>query len=297
MTHTTAYHRLQLHETFNPLYLQLPRFLFEGELRDGLSNDARILYAALKARHSLSDRNAWVNENQEVYFLFSREEMCRMIGCSLPTLRKALRLLRQFRLIEEERQGLGRPNRIYLTRYEDPGAGETPLPSRKKESFRLGKKIFSPNQKEKKQENPEILSSSDGDDTQTPLSQGLPWDAVQSADCPASFLSAVLTVLQNACRPDRRPAIGKERPPADTVRRQLRRLRKEHIEHVYQCVSSTAREIRNFPAYLLACLYHAPESYALAQAVPPYSPPCEDRRPTYDLEAYEAMDFLAELRR
>ena len=63
------------------------------------------------------------------------------------------------------------------------------------------------------------------------------------------------------------------------------------------CVSSTAREIRNFPAYLLACLYHAPESYALAQAVPPYSPPCEDRRPTYDLEAYEAMDFLAELRR
>ena len=114
-----------------------------------------------------------------------------MIGCSLPTLRKALRLLRQFRLIEEERQGLGRPNRIYLTRYEDPGAGETPLPIQKERIFPSGQKKPFPQIKKKR--NKKIQRSFlllTGDDTQTPLSK----------DCHGT-LSSRPTAQPRSCQP------------------------------------------------------------------------------------------------
>lgn len=94
-------------------FYQLPKFLFDGELKS-LSNDARVLYALLRDRHDLSLKNEWVNEEGEVYLIFPREEMQEMLGLSENTVIKEVKRLKEHGLIEEERQGLGRPNRIYL---------------------------------------------------------------------------------------------------------------------------------------------------------------------------------------
>jgi len=94
-------------------FFQLPKFLFEG-IYKRLSSDARILYSLLKDRHELSIRNHWVNARGEVYIIYTREDLSDMLGCSQPTLRKALKALKDFKLIEEERPGLGAANRIYI---------------------------------------------------------------------------------------------------------------------------------------------------------------------------------------
>jgi len=94
-------------------FYQMPKFLFEGEFKN-LNNDARVLYSVLKDRHELSLVNQWVNEDNEVYIIFSRIEMCEVLGLSENTILKAIKILKQFNLIEEERIGLGQANRIYL---------------------------------------------------------------------------------------------------------------------------------------------------------------------------------------
>ena len=105
--------RYTMSEAKRNKYFQLPKFLFEAEFA-GLSNDARILYSLLRGRHDLSLKNNWVNGRGEIYLIYTREDMGEMLNLSKPTVIKAVNELKNNRLIEEERTGLGKANRIYL---------------------------------------------------------------------------------------------------------------------------------------------------------------------------------------
>jgi hypothetical protein len=91
----------------------MPKFLFTEEF-NGLSNDAIVLYSLLRDRHDLSVKNHWVNEEGEVYIIFSRDEMEKMLRLSDKPVNKAVKDLKKHNLLEEQRQGQGKPNLIYL---------------------------------------------------------------------------------------------------------------------------------------------------------------------------------------
>jgi cell fate (sporulation/competence/biofilm development) regulator YmcA (YheA/YmcA/DUF963 family) len=110
--------RYTLDEVQRNTFYQLPKFLFEGEFAK-LGNDARVLYSMLRDRHELSIKNKWVNNIGEVYLIFSRENMREILGLSENTILKSMNALKKFNLIEEERQGLGRANKIYLLSVEN----------------------------------------------------------------------------------------------------------------------------------------------------------------------------------
>lgn len=82
---------------------------------DGLSDSAKILYMYLFDRYKLSLSNGWVDENDKVYMIMTRTEMCRLVRKSEPTVRKCVDQLVQHGLYHEIRQGLNKPNLIYLT--------------------------------------------------------------------------------------------------------------------------------------------------------------------------------------
>lgn len=94
-------------------FAKLYKFLFTDEFIK-LSSDAKILYTLLRDRYELSSSNGWINENGEVFLIYTREEMCEMLQCSEPTIRKAIKQLKEYNLIEEQRQGLNKPNLIYV---------------------------------------------------------------------------------------------------------------------------------------------------------------------------------------
>ncbi len=94
-------------------FLKFPKFLFSEEFQ-GLNSDSRLLYAILRDRHSLSVKNNWVDDMGNIYMYCGREEMCKLLNVSRPTVVKAFNLLAKHHLIEEERQGMGKPNKIYL---------------------------------------------------------------------------------------------------------------------------------------------------------------------------------------
>ena len=129
----------------NNRFYQMPKFLFEGKFKK-LSNDARVLYSLLRDRHDLSLANNWINERGEVYLIYTRENMAEMLGCSIPTARKAINQLIKYGLIEEERQGLNKPNLIYLTAISvENTRTEKIFQSREKEPFSQEGKNLSPN--------------------------------------------------------------------------------------------------------------------------------------------------------
>ena len=105
--------RYNIKETYRNLFFQMPKFLFDDEFKD-LSNDARVLYCLLKDRHELSLNNNWYDENGDVFIIYTRKEMQDMLSLSENTIAKAMRNLKKFNLIQEEKQGLGKPNKIYL---------------------------------------------------------------------------------------------------------------------------------------------------------------------------------------
>ena len=96
-------------------FLQMPRFLYIGEFAGNrISNNARNLYTLLLDRHKISIKNGWHDESDDVYIYFKREEMEQQLGISERTVSKVMQELKDLSLVEEKKQGLNKPNKIYL---------------------------------------------------------------------------------------------------------------------------------------------------------------------------------------
>ena len=105
--------RFTKEEVLKEDYIQMPKWLFNEEFKS-LSNDGKVLYSVLRDRHRLSVSNDWVNDKNEIYFLFSRENMAEMLNCNIKSAIKYFKELLKFNLVEEKRQGINKPNIIYL---------------------------------------------------------------------------------------------------------------------------------------------------------------------------------------
>lgn len=96
-------------------YYQIPQELFINKLyKEKLNSDSKILYAFLLDRLSLSQKNHWFDKLNRVYLIFTREEVQDKLCLSEKTVTKAFKQLTDTNLIAEKRQGLGKPNLIYV---------------------------------------------------------------------------------------------------------------------------------------------------------------------------------------
>ena len=102
-------------ETLENKFYQIPQELFVNSLyKDKLNSDSKILYAFLIDRLSLSQKNNWKDSENNVYLIFTRQEVQDKLGLSEKTVIKAFKQLSEVKLIADKRQGLGKPNLIYV---------------------------------------------------------------------------------------------------------------------------------------------------------------------------------------
>ena len=94
-------------------YFQLPKWLFKEPYKK-LSNNAKIMYALLYNRLDLSLESKWHDRNGQVFMYFTTAEFCEELGCSEKTVTKIKKELVTSGLLKEERQGLTKPNRLYI---------------------------------------------------------------------------------------------------------------------------------------------------------------------------------------
>ena len=95
-------------------FYQLPKFLFEDGHFSKMTTDAKVMYALLKDRFELSKINNWIDEENNIYLLYTNKQLCSILQYGEPKIIKLKKELEKFNLIINERQGLNRPNKIYL---------------------------------------------------------------------------------------------------------------------------------------------------------------------------------------
>lgn len=96
-------------------FYRVPKALIKVDLFEKMSGDAKLLYAVLLDRMNLSLKNGWQDEDGNAYIICTIDEIMDSIRCAR---QKAVKLLdeleHEYQLIERRRQGLGKPNLLYV---------------------------------------------------------------------------------------------------------------------------------------------------------------------------------------
>ncbi|MEZ7574285.1 replication initiator protein A [Streptococcus parasanguinis] len=104
---------MKINEVRNNVFYQLPQWLFDPEYKD-MSLRAKVVYALIFDRRSLSLENNWYDKNGDVYMYFTNQQMMEKLNCSEKTIISSKKELEKYGLIKEVRQGVNRPNRLYI---------------------------------------------------------------------------------------------------------------------------------------------------------------------------------------
>lgn len=99
-------------------FYALPKILFESDFYKEMRLDAKVSYAVLKDRLSLSFKNNWIDEDGYVFLVYSNSKLMEILNCSKSTLLRIKKELTQYGLIHEVQQSNSKSgnlaNRIYL---------------------------------------------------------------------------------------------------------------------------------------------------------------------------------------
>ena len=95
-------------------FFRLPKCLVDDVCFAELSVDAKLLYAFFLDRVLLSIKNGWIDNQGRVFIYYSIKNICEDLNCGTKKACKLLDELEKVGALERKRQGLGRPNKLYL---------------------------------------------------------------------------------------------------------------------------------------------------------------------------------------
>lgn len=105
-------------EQYRERFYQLPKVFFTNENYKKMSNDAKISYAILKDRLELSIQNNWVDNDGNIYFIYTIKQLEDILNCGNQKVNKIKKELENVGLLIQKRQGLNKPNLLYLLKPE-----------------------------------------------------------------------------------------------------------------------------------------------------------------------------------
>ena len=101
-------------------FYRIPRLLIKDKRFKGLSSDAKLLYGLMLDRMSLSMKNGWLDAENRVYIHYTIENIMDDLDCAKATAVKIMAELdskKGIGLIGKKRQGLGKPDIIYVKNF------------------------------------------------------------------------------------------------------------------------------------------------------------------------------------
>ena len=274
-------------------FYRIPKVLFTEARFSSIAVEAKVLYGLLLDRMSLSLHNGWLDEQGRVYIVFTVEEIMASLNCAI---QKAIKLLAELEkkagLIERKRQGLGKPNIIYvknfipdaestIQNYENQNSGTVKIED---QDFRFSKGNKTDKNKTEMSdtelypippsiETPRAKPGSDADRMglyRDILRENIEYDRLV-AEAPQNqmLVDEIVELMTDILCTNRETIrIARDDKPAEAVRSRFLKLRGEHIRYVLDSLRTNTAEIRNIRQYLLSSLYNAPTtmtSYYQAQ--------------------------------
>ena len=254
-------------------FYRIPQVLFKDEKFAKLSTDAKVLYGLFLNRVSLSKKNHWIDDEGRVYVYYTLVSIQEDLHCASQKALKLLKELESYGLIERVKQGLCKPDRIYVKNFIL--LQESPV--RSGENHHTGVvKITSPECRESPPNNTEINNTECsninpflsgermGTDTRTMyrdyLIDSLEIEILKQRNLYCQDrIDEILEIMVDAlCSNRKEIRIAGDDKPAQIVKSQLMKLDASHIEFVLQCMKENTTQIKNVKQYILAALYNAP---------------------------------------
>ncbi|MGE9890572.1 DUF6017 domain-containing protein [Mediterraneibacter faecis] len=277
-------------------FFRIPKALFTDERFKSISAEAKILYGILLDRMSLSRKNGWLDEQGRVFIIFTLEEVMEAIGCAD---QKATKLLNELDskagLIERKRQGLGKPNLIFVKNFVDNSTGSIPPVQESRIKTRenhdsadvnfttpesrksRGSNIDSNYTDLSQTETYPFPSGQAGGHGQTPVDKmGQDMDEreqyrailednleygilLENNPYDRDTIAEIMELLlDTVCSKRQYIRIAGDDKPREVVKSQFLKLNSTHIEYVLNSFKENASKVRNIKQYLLTSLYNAP---------------------------------------
>lgn len=261
-------------------FVRVPKLLLQHEAYQRISSEAKLLYSLLLDRVGLSHKNGWRDKQNRIYIIYPIAEVMEEMNCGK---NKAVQLLDELEqkagLIERKRQGLGKPNLIYVKSFFRTVDNFGERHFLKFENQTSGGLNIKP--QEVSESNPTNTDNKKTDINQTDLSF-LPGRESKRNDAYAQYeayfreeleipiliqgnrseketLEGILDLLAETCSSKRKTIrIAGDEKPIEIVKNRLMKLNSLHIQYVLDCLKENTTYVRDMKQYLLTTLFNAP---------------------------------------
>ena len=261
-------------------FIRVPKIFFENEAYRSMSAEAKILYGFLLDRVSVSLKNGWKDDQNRIFIICTIEEIMEKIGCGN---KKAIQLLSELEdkigLIERKRQGLGKPNLIYVKNFIRTVDNTGQRHFLKCQNDTSGSVRTTSLEMSESHGSNTNLSNTDMSNTENLIYPGTDSDGMaerrsyedyfrrsleydillQNNPYERETLEGILDLLVDTCCSHKAYIrIAGDNKSGEVVRSRFMKLDSSHIQYVLSCLKENTTDVRNIRQYLLAALYNAP---------------------------------------
>ncbi|MGX8715733.1 MAG: DUF6017 domain-containing protein [Lachnospiraceae bacterium] len=260
-------------------FIRVPKLLLQHEAYQRISSEAKLLYSLLLDRVGLSHKNGWKDKENRIYIIYPIAEVMEEMNCGKNKAVQLLDELEQKGLVERKRQGLGKPNLIYVKSFFRMVDNFGERNFLKFENQTSGGSKIKP--QEVSESNPTNTNNKKTDMNHTDLSF-LPGRESKRSDAYAQYedyfreeleipiliqgnrteketLEGILDLLAETCSSKRKTIrIAGDDKPLEIVKSRLMKLNSLHIEYVLDCLKENTTYVRDMKQYLLTTLFNAP---------------------------------------
>nr|WP_314987975.1 DUF6017 domain-containing protein [uncultured Stomatobaculum sp.] len=260
-------------------FYRVPKVLFTREQFKQLSAEAKILYGIMLDKLDLSVKNKWGDEKGRVYIIYTIEQIMEDMNCADQKATKLLdELEKKCGLIERKRQGLGKPNLIFVKNFITGVEGSMMARIQNRENHDSGAvnittadypKSRGINTNHNNTENSDINPIRSGYDEdgiserneyERYFRESLSIDVLLRENIgEEETILGILDLMVDVCCSKRSVIrIAGDDKPLAVVKSRFMKLNAEHIRYVLKCLSENTTRVRNIRQYLLTALYNAP---------------------------------------
>ena len=267
-------------------FYRIPKLLVTSDYFKALSNDAKILYGLMLDRMSLSARNHWFDKENRVFIYFSVEDTMEYLNCGK---NKAMKTIAELDvktgigLIERRKQGLGKPDIIYVKNFnlaaEETGSEVYKVNLCRFENETSAGLQHKPLEVYKRDHNKNIINNTEKTDIISDLFISEPEDEKKSDVAGTLYLirenieygllierypyyrniidGLADLILEVILSKNDEIEIARNKYSSDLVKSRFMKLNYGHIEYILGCMKANTAKVRNIKKYMLASLFNS----------------------------------------
>ena len=251
-------------------FYRTPKVFYTDERFRGLSSDAKTVYGILLDRVSLSAKNGWFDDEGRVYVYMTVSSIEEAMGCAHQKACGLLAELDEFGLIDRQKQGLGKPDRIYVKNFIQVWNSNL----KKYENHTSESMEIIPQEVWKSASNNTDKNNTEDSNTHSILSD----EEEERRSCATYFADRLQIewlketypydrdmideiyelIIDTVCSHKKTIRIAGDYKPVSIVKSQFMKLDNTHIQFVLDGLKENTTQVRCIKQYLLAALYNAP---------------------------------------